>query len=257
MFCFNTYECSCSSSFLLGVSSHTASRMNKFVKNLLLEALKKHPSNTLIRRKRVSKSKNLERKAVGKVFTVICESRNDCSTFWGAQEDVGVWSLGTVGLVLGREGTFIPLQMGPGICTEHWWPHAQQTKVSHPRKYLHSPETPASGWQHSLPWAAVLVWHHSWHKIDEFTSRAFGFHRGVTGWVSVNVLLSWLSKMNPCARAKPDTFMQEMLAELQENLLIEREPTSHPSFCPRGTWTLFFWGDMRKHPKTQRVTWQV
>lgn len=65
----------------MGVSSHTAARTNKFVKNLLLEALKKHPSNTLIRRKRVSKSKNLERKAVGKVFTVICESRNDCSTF--------------------------------------------------------------------------------------------------------------------------------------------------------------------------------
>lgn len=245
MFCFKTCECSCSScstSLLLGVPSHTAARMSKFVKNLLLEALKKHPSNTLITRKRMSKSKSFERKSSWRSIhkdlqgrkwlqhMLRCTGRRRCLELMHSRASPGA-------------------EKGHSSLSK-WAQESALTTgdpmLSRRRKYPHSSQTPASGWQRLLPWAAVLVWHHSWCKRDEFTSRVFGFHRGVTRWVSANVLLSWLSKMNPCARAKLGIFMQEMLAELQETFLIKREPTSHPCFCPKGTWTLFFWRRLEK-----------
>lgn len=123
MFSFTTYQCSyssCSTSCLLGVSSHTAATRNKFVNNLLLEAPKNHSSHTPIIRERVSERKSSERKSSQRSTHSDPQGKRQlqdtlrCTGGWRCLE----LRHGRAG-PRAEEGRSSPSEKAAGACTEH------------------------------------------------------------------------------------------------------------------------------------------
>ena len=134
-----------------------------------------------------------------------------------------------------EEGRSSPSKWAVGVCTEHLGDPMLSRQRCLTQGSAHIPLRPQPQGD-SIRRRGQRFWSDTLLCLrDEFTSRAFGFHEGVTRWISADLLLSWLSKAHSCTRARSGTLVQEMLAELQESFSIERELTSYPCFCPRVT----------------------